>query len=123
MEKRAKNKRLKETIMAGLSNNLYVYLTLAAILFGLGLLTALTRKNSIGIFMGVELMLNGAGLNFVAFNTFLKTKPDTWLHGQIFSLFIIILAAIEAAVALAIVLRVFGSRQNINPDAAVELRG
>ncbi len=109
--------------MSGLANNLNVYLSLAAIFFGLGLLTALTRKNSIGIFMGVELMLNGAGLNFVAFNAFLKDRSDGWLHGQVFSLFIIILAAIEAAVALAIVLRFFGSKQTIDPDVAVGLRG
>ena len=109
--------------MAGISNNLTIYLTLSAIFFVFGVLATLTRKNTIGLFMGVELMLNAAGLNFVAFNAFNKIKPDAWLHGQIFSLFIIILAAIEAAVALAIVLRVFAIKHNINPDNAVELKG
>ncbi len=109
--------------LAGISNNIHLYLVLSSIFFVAGILTTLTRKNSIGIFMGVELMLNAAALNFVAFNAFNKTKVDTWLHGQIFSMFIIILAAIEAAVALAIVLRVFASRQNIDPDNLTELRG
>lgn len=110
-------------MLAGLHNSLNFYLTLSAIFFVFGLLTVLTRKNAIGIFMGVELMLNAAGLNFVAFQSFSKLKVDAWLHGQIFSLFIIILAAIEAAVALAIVLRVFGMRRNIDPDLATELKG
>ncbi len=110
-------------MLAGLSNNLNLYLCLSAIFFVFGLLTVLTRKNAIGIFMGVELMLNAAALNFVAFQSFSKLKTDDWLHGQIFSLFIIILAAIEAAVALAIVLRVFGNYGNINPDKATELKG
>jgi NADH-quinone oxidoreductase subunit K len=109
--------------LAGISNNINIYLILSAVFFVFGILTTLTRKNSIGIFMGVELMLNAAALNFVAFNAFQKTKVDSWLHGQVFSMFIIILAAIEAAVALAIVLRVFAARQNIDPDVLTELKG
>lgn len=109
--------------MSGIANNLNIYLTLSAIFFVFGILATLTRKNTIGLFMGVELMLNAAALNFVAFNAFGKIKHDTWLHGHIFALFIIILAAIEAAVALAIVLRVFAIKKNINPDNAVELKG
>ncbi len=107
-----------------LHNNLEFYLIFSAILFVLGLVAALTRRNAIGIFMGVELMLNAAGLNFVAFQSFRKTVANgDWLHGHIFSLFIIILAAIEAAVALAIVLRIFAAKRNIDPHAATELRG
>lgn len=109
--------------MSGIANNLNAYLLLSAIFFSFGLLAALTRKNMIGIFMGVELMLNAAALNFVAFNAFGKIKHDSWLHGHVFALFIIILAAIEAAVALAIVLRFFAMKSNINPDNAVELKG
>jgi NAD(P)H-quinone oxidoreductase subunit 4L len=109
--------------IAGIANNITLYLSLSAILFVFGILCALTRKNSIGLFMGVELMLNGAALNFVAFNAFQKSPPDTWLHGHIFALFIIILAAIEAAVALAIVLRMFGTLRTIDPDKATELKG
>ena len=110
-------------MLNGISNNLNLYLSVSAVLFVFGLLAALTRKNAIGLFMGVELMLNAAGLNFVAFQAFRIPGHDQWLHGQIFTLFIIILAAIEAAVALAIVLRVFGSTQNINPDKATQLKG
>ena len=109
--------------MGGLAGNLSVYLTFSAILFTFGILAALTRRNAIGIFLGVELMLNAAGLNFVAFTAFQKIRPDNWLHGHVFSLFIIILAAIEAAVALAIVLRVFAARRNIDPTTSTELRG
>jgi NADH-quinone oxidoreductase subunit K len=107
--------------MSGLANNINVYLTLSTIFFVLGLLTMLSRKNAIGIFMGVELILNAAALNFVAFQVFKKNSG--WPDGHIFSLFIIILAAIEAAVALAIVLRVFGSRRTIDPDRTTELKG
>ena len=111
--------------MAGIAQNLEFYLILSAILFIFGVLSALSRKNAIGIFMGIELMLNAAALNFVAFQAFHRANPlrGNWLHGHVFSLFIIILAAIEAAVALAIVLRVFAARKNIDPDKATELRG
>jgi len=112
-------------MFAGLSTNLHLYLTVSTIFFVFGLLTVMTRKNSIGIFMGVELMLNAAALNFVAFQTLKPQAPGAsdWLHGHIFALFVIILAAIEAAVALAIVLRVFGARRTIDPDKTTELRG
>lgn len=109
--------------MAGLADNIHIYLGLSAVFFVCGVLCALTRRNMVGIFLGVELMLNAAALNFVAFNAFQKTPKDAWLHGHIFALFIIILAAIEAAVALAIVLRTFALKRNIDPDRAVELRG
>lgn len=111
--------------MAGLATNLHLYLSVSTIFFVFGLLSVLTRKNSIGLFMGIELMLNAAAINFVAFQTLTphSAKLGNWLHGHIFALFIIILAAIEAAVALAIVLRVFGARRNIDPDRATELRG
>ncbi len=107
------------------SGNLLFYVLISSVLFVFGILAALTRKNAIGIFMGIELMLNAAGLNFVAFQAFKRAAPNTgdWLHGHIFALFVIILAAIEAAVALAIVLRVFGVRRSINPDQSTELRG
>ncbi len=112
-------------MFAGASQSLPLYLTLSAIFFAFGLLAVLSRKNAIGIFMGIELMLNAAGINFVAFQALRKTLPGngTWLHGHLFALFIIVLAAIEAAVALAIVLRVFGSMKSIDPDKAVGLRG
>lgn len=110
--------------MLHISQNLLFYVSVSSALFVFGILAALTRKNAIGIFMGVELMLNAAGLNFVAFQALRKvTTPADVPHGHIFSLFIIILAAIEAAVALAIVLRVFSVHRSIDPDRATELRG
>jgi NADH:ubiquinone oxidoreductase subunit K len=111
--------------MAGLATYLPAYLVFSLMLFSFGLIAALARRSAIGIFMGVELMLNGAALNFVAFQALRKgvIANDSWLHGHIFSLFIIVLAAIEAAVALAIVLRIFGSRQTIDADRADRLRG
>lgn len=106
----------------GIADNLGIYVVTSSVLFVFGLLAALTRKNAIGVFMGVELILNAAALNFVAFQAFNKVKSN-WLDGHIFSLFIIILAAIEAAVALAIVLRVFQVKASIDPDRLTELKG
>ena len=110
--------------MVGLSTNLHCQLILSASFFALGLVAMLSRKNIIGIFMGVELVLNAAALNFVAFESLKKNSMnDTWPHGHMFAMFIIILAAIEAAVALAIVLRLFASIKTIDPDRAAELKG
>lgn len=112
-------------MLAGISHNLSLYLAMSTVFFVLGLFTILTRRNAVGIFMGVELVLNAAAINFVAFYALKadSAQSSPWLDGQIFSLFIIVLAAIEAAVALGIVLRVFGARKNIDPDKSVELRG
>jgi NADH:ubiquinone oxidoreductase subunit K len=112
-------------ILAGVSGNLVAYLSFSAVLFVFGLIAALGRRSSIGIFMGVELILNAAALNFVAFQVLRKGAEGTsnWLHGHLFSLFIIIIAAIEAAVALAIVLRVFGSKGTIDADRVADLKG
>lgn len=108
-----------------LASNLPAYLAFSFLLFAFGIVAALSRKSAIGIFMGVELMLNAAAINFVAFQVLRRgvIENERWLHGHMFSLFVIVLAAIEAAVALAIVLRIFGSKQNIDPDRATELRG
>jgi NADH-quinone oxidoreductase subunit K len=79
------------------------YLIVSGLLLGLGLLTILTRRNAVAILMGVELVLNAAILNLVAFGRFVTGEID----GQVFALFGIVLAAAEAAVALAIVLQLF----------------
>lgn len=89
------------------------FLMIAAALFAIGVACIVSRKNIIHMLMGVELIFNAAVLNFVAFDHFVP-KVSTALHfsGQVFGLFIIVLAAAEAAVALALVLcvnRVFGS--------------
>lgn len=85
---------------------------IGAILFCLGIYTVITRRNAVGILMGVELILNSANLNFVAFSKFRWGMPD----GQVFVIFVIILAAAEAAVALAIILSIFHNFGDIDVD-------
>lgn len=94
------------------------YLVVASILFVLGLLTVSTRRNAVAILMGVELILNAASLNFVAFSKF----AHGGISGQVFSLFIILLAAAEAAIALAIVLAIFRSFRNVDVFRTTTLR-
>ncbi|MCK6474453.1 MAG: NADH-quinone oxidoreductase subunit NuoK [Planctomycetes bacterium] len=77
-----------------------------------------SRRNAVGILMGVELVLNAAGINFVAFARFNGHQLD----GQVFALFIIVLAAAEAAVALALVLAVFQTHRSIELDELDEMR-
>ncbi len=85
-------------------------LVLAAILFSLGLFTVVTRRNAVGLLMGVELVLNAANINFVAFGHYLTGSID----GSVVALFGIILAAAEAAVALAIVLAIYQTFHSID---------
>lgn len=94
------------------------FLVVGALLFALGLVTVATRKNAVGVLMGVELILNGANINFVAFERFVGGA----LTGQIFALFVIVLAAAEAAVGLAIVLAIFQTLETIDVRAADTLR-
>ena len=94
------------------------YLFIAAILFSLGVFAVMTRRNGIAVLMGVELRLNAANINFVAFSRFGGMNLD----GHIFSLFVIVLAAAEAAVALAIVINIYNNLNTINIDDASELR-
>ncbi len=93
------------------------YLTLSAILFSLGLLCVVTKKNAVTVLMGVELILNAANINFVAFARFV----DTNLDGQIFAVFVIVTAAASAAVALAIVLNLYERLRSIDLDEADSL--
>lgn len=95
------------------------YLVIAAILFISGVVCMATKRNAIGILMGVELVLNGANLNFVAFSHYTPLGLD----GQIISLFVIVLAAAEAAVALAIALNFYNNHLTIDVDRADELHG
>jgi NADH-quinone oxidoreductase subunit K len=81
------------------------FLVLSAILFSLGAFTVVTRKNAVGMLMGVELVLNAANINLVAFNHYIL-GPDS-VGGQVFALFVIVIAAAEAAIALAIVLSIY----------------
>ena len=89
------------------------YLILGAILFSLGVFGALTRRNAIAILMSVELMLNAVNLNFIAFARY---QPQTLLQGQVFAIFVITVAAAEAAVGLAIVLGLYRNFKTVNVD-------
>jgi len=95
------------------------YLVVAAALFALGIVTMLTRRNAIGVLLGVELVLNAATLNFVAFDHY---ADDARNAGHVFALFIIALGAAEAAVALAIVLRVYRTHRTVDLSELTELR-
>jgi NADH-quinone oxidoreductase subunit K len=94
------------------------YLYIAAILFSLGVFGVMTRRNGIAVLMGVELILNAANINFVAFARFGGMNLD----GHVFGLLIIVLAAAEAAVALAIVINIYNNFNTINVDEASALR-
>lgn len=95
------------------------YLMVAAALFCLGILAVATRRNAVSVLMGVELILNAANINLVAFARY----TDTGLQGHVFALFVIVLAAAEAAVALAIVLNIYRNHQEVNVDRMETLRG
>ncbi|MCA8996337.1 MAG: NADH-quinone oxidoreductase subunit NuoK [Planctomycetaceae bacterium] len=98
--------------------SLNAYLAVAAVLFVCGVMCMATKRNGIGVLMGVELVLNGANINFVAFSKYGLLGLD----GQIFSLFVIVLAAAEAAVALAIALNFYNNHLTIDVDQASELK-
>ncbi|MBS1814585.1 MAG: NADH-quinone oxidoreductase subunit NuoK [Acidobacteria bacterium] len=87
------------------------YLILAAVLFSIGIGSFLIKRNIITIFMSIELMLNAVNLTFVAF-------AHQWklIHGQIFVFFVMVVAAAEAAVGLAIIIAIFRTRQTLNVD-------
>lgn len=104
------------------------FLIVSFLLFGAGVATMLTKRNAIGILIGVELVLNAAAINFVAFNRFgwsgaAGGNAVPAIHGQMFSIFIIVLAAAEAAVALAIFLNYYNTFSSIDVEAANELKG
>ena len=101
-------------------NTLGTYMIVAAALFSLGLLGVLQRRNLIGMLISIELMLNGANLNFMAFNRFLAPEPAV---GQIVALFVMGLAAAEAAIGLSIILALFRQLHSINVERAQHLRG
>lgn len=100
--------------------NLESFVLLSLLLFGAGLYAVLARRNLIAILIGVELMLNAVSLNFMAFNRFLAPDPAI---GQVIVLFIIGLAAAEAAIALSIILVVYRQRKQIDVDDLDELKG
>ena len=99
---------------------LEMWLLFALALFCMGLYGVIGRRNLIAILIGVELMLNAASINFLAFNAFVSTDP---VVGQIVVLFIIGLAAAEAAIALSIILAVYRERGSIDVSELEELKG
>jgi len=93
------------------------FLVIAAILFIIGVAGVLTRRNIIVIFMSIELILNAANLNFIAFSRYLQDSGGTNpLAGQIFTVFIIVVAAAEAAIGLGIVIALYRNRETIWVD-------
>ena len=103
-----------------LFNQLQTYLYLALVLFAIGLYGVLARRNLIAVLIAVELMLNAASINFMAFNRFLAPHPAV---GQIITLFIMAVAAAEAAIALSIIIALYRKLKTVNIDQATELRG
>jgi len=93
------------------------FLTLSAILFSLGVFGVMTRRNAVVVLMGIELMLNSANINLIAFSRF-----NGNLDGQMLAIFVIVLAAAEAAVALAIILNMYSNLKTVNLDEVDQLK-
>jgi NADH-quinone oxidoreductase subunit K len=95
------------------------FLYIAALLFVTGLMIVIIKRNAIMVLMGIELILNAANINLVAFS---RQDPEL-LAGNMFALFVIVVAAAEASVALAIILKVYQQFQTANIDEVNELKG
>jgi NADH-quinone oxidoreductase subunit K len=94
------------------------FLILSGLLFSFGLFAVLTRRNGIMVLMGVELILNAANINFIAFSRYVTTSLD----GHVVAIFVIILAAAEAAIMLAIVLNIYQNFNTVNVDEINQLK-
>jgi len=106
--------------LLNLSNILEVYLVIAALLFGMGIYGLLHRRTLIGMLISSELILAAASLNFMAFSRFLAPDPTT---GQIFTLFIMGIAAAEAAIALSIIIAVYRNYKSIDTEDVAGRQG
>jgi NADH-quinone oxidoreductase subunit K len=95
------------------------YLILSTLLFFIGVYGFIARRNLIGILLSIELMLNAVNINFVVFNRFLFPEQ---LEGYMYSLFIIVVAAAETAIAIAIIINIYRNMKNINVDSIKELK-
>jgi len=103
---------------------LHAYLVVSALLFSMGIVCLVTRRNAVAVLMGVELMLNSANLNFVAFARFGRVgQAGLAIDGQMFAIFSIVVAAAEVAVALALVLNIYRNIRTIDVDEADTLKG
>ncbi len=94
------------------------FLVVGALLFSMGLFAVITRRNAIMMLMGIELILNSANINFIAFSRYAGMRLD----GQAIAVFVIVLAAAEAAVALAIVLNIYQRFSTVNVDEISKLK-
>jgi len=103
-----------------ISNSLTTYLVIGALLFGIGVYGMVQRQTFIGMLISAELVLSGASVNFMAFNHFLAPDP---VVGQVFTLFIMAIAAAEAAIALSIIIAVYRNYKSIETDETVDLNG
>ena len=107
---------------------LYHFLVLSLIIFGLGMYCVLSRRNAIGILMGVELILNSANINYLAFDFYgggkaLNGAVVTHYDGQLFAIFVIMLAAAEAVIGLAVVLAIYQNFKTIDVSATETMSG
>lgn len=124
--------------------NLEWFLLVGAFLFATGVFTILTRKNAVSVLMGVELVLNSANINLVAFSRFVRSAatlgPQSvefplqgkaaeavygapWIGGNVFAAFVIVLAAAEAAVALGIILGIYRNLGDVDVDEVATMKG
>lgn len=94
------------------------FLVISTLLFSMGIYAIITRKNAVMVLMGVELVLNSANINFIAFSRF----GNFGFNGQLIALFVIVLAAAEAAIALAIVLNIYKNLSTVNVDEVDNLK-
>jgi NADH-quinone oxidoreductase subunit K len=101
-------------------DSLIIYLIIAALLFGIGFYGLVHRRTLIGMLIAGELILAGASINFMAFNRFLAPDPTV---GQVFTLFIMGIAAAEAAIALSIIIAVYRNFRSIDVEDVAELKG
>lgn len=106
--------------LLNLHNSLTAYLIVGALLFGIGIYGLVSRRTLIGMLIASELVLAGASINFMAFNRFTAPDPVT---GQIFTLFIMAVAAAEAAIGLSIVVAIYRHYKSIDTEDLVELKG
>ncbi|MCK6481771.1 MAG: NADH-quinone oxidoreductase subunit NuoK [Planctomycetes bacterium] len=109
------NPALRPFLEIGLTH----YLVLSSLMFSLGILAMVARRNAIGVLIGIELILNAANVNLVAFGRFTDAGPQ----GPVFAIFVIMLAAAEAAIALALLLSLFERSGSVSLDEASELKG
>lgn len=99
------------------------FMIVGAIMFVTGGVCMVTKRNALGVLMGIELVLNGANVNFIAFGSPYLQSSGLGLDGQFIALFVIVLAAAEAAVALAIALNFYNNHASIDVDRADDLKG